>query len=258
MLNKPGGNQMRKCGCGSGRKYKNCCAKIKQQQDAMRDLRTKLANGDIPFSARVQSDGDNACSMVVSEVSHNGRRITSDPITLSVNTEDHEKIDRSQANLSIPVDGSPATISTTGHASVNNGNATHNLCLSQNKKRMKVKSPGGLFAIIRVGKQRDTGQDYFDLLLGENGVKERIGADGKKNRPHITFHPDGNGKFIWRAEYKCNLEGSLNYDPQTKIITPSEIEITFDDFDECLRLGFQYCDQQQTVELVTANFSNNR
>jgi hypothetical protein len=250
-----------KCPCGSGKKYKNCCQKTTLSAEAFHDLRSKFMNGELPFRAEIHSKDGGSASMKVSSASvdiGNGEKtLFKDEITLSTNSSVGDAINDSFAQITIPVNSyEEPSIVVGGNASVKNESPPYSIAIAGNLKKLKIKSGSGLFAVIRVAKQRDTGVDYFDVLFGSKGQKETNDESGSKNRPHIAFYPEGNSKFIRLSNYACELTNKLSYDPKGKEIYPSSLEIHSNSHREAILLEFQFNSGKRLVVLKRATFKN--
>lgn len=228
------------CPCGSGKKYKRCC---RSKDQGLRTLHQRLLAGELPFFARISSTDGAAGQFVVSRASITRGGVTTvlldEAITVSTNNTAGTKTEMSAAAISIPVDGtSHGSIWTSGNASVSNSSASVELALRGGTKKMKGVSPTGLYAIARVGTQRDSGQQYFDLLFGTSGQAEEVDAEGVKQRPHIAIHPDGNGKFIRLAGHSCEFESEMTYQLAARQIVPSAVRVRSIEHQEVLELRF--------------------
>jgi hypothetical protein len=180
--------------------------------------------------------------------------IFEDDITLSTNdVRSHgESGSFSSASLSIDVKTKKAVINTVGNASVRNKNAYQKIQFAGGKKNLKALSSTGWFASVKLKYQRNAEHDYVDVYFGISGREEKVTNDGQKDRPHISFYPDGNGKFIRLSGYKCILKGELTYDTSTSAILPVKLKIEIEDSTEDLILIFQHA---QSDGLILAGIS---
>ena len=246
MKSKVGRND--KCPCGSGKKHKKCClGKSNNQpafknQEEMDDWAEKVFQQ--PLSAQIISKGGSESSMKVSsaKIIRNGREeiLFEDEIVLTTNNVIGDKIEHSEASFIAPQNNIVPKIITRGNASVLNNNQITDISLSENKKKLKVKSESGLWASAKLGLQNDTGLKYFQLFFGIKGKEETMDSSGMKNRPHIDFFPSGNGKFIRLSGYKCQLEFESKYDKEKKVIFPSTVKIMIEEHNENLEIHFEY------------------
>jgi len=163
-----------------------------------------------------------------------------DEIELKTNSVIGDKFEQSKAIFIVPQNNIEPTIKTIGNASVSNNKIISDISLEGNNKKLKVKSNSGLFASTKIGLQRDTGQKYFQLFFGVEGKEEKIESSSMKDRPHIDFYPDANGKFIRLSSYKCQLEFNSGYDKKSKVIFPSFVSIFIEDHNENLEIVFKY------------------
>lgn len=228
------------CPCGSGKKYKRCC---RSKDQGLRTLHQRLLAGELPFFARISSTEGEAGQFVANNASITLGGVTTvlidEAITVSTNSTAVTKTEMSTAAISIPVDGtSQGSIWTSGNASVSNSSASADLALRDGTKKMKGVSSSGLYAIAQIKTQRDSGQQYFDLLFGTSGQAEEVDAEGVKQRPHIAIHPDGNGKFIRLAGHSCELESEMTYQLAPRQIVPRAIRVRSIEHQEVLELRF--------------------
>jgi hypothetical protein len=262
MSKKVGNNE--KCPCGSGLKYKKCCKFNEKQQKATQtpqsewnDWITKVSN--LPFRAEIRTENGASGSMMVNSasVTKDGavQELFNDQITLSINQGEGDKMENSYAIISIPQDKkAKPEIQIVGNAYVKNTTEPYNIAIKDSPRELKIKSPNGLFAIIKIVLRRDCGFNCFDLLFGEAGRKEIKNEDGIKERPHLTIFPDGNNKFFRLVGYKCKMEGKLEYEASDKTIYPINSIIVFDEYSEKLVLSFTYKKDINTIELYSAKF----
>jgi len=248
-----------KCPCRSGKKYKNCCKKKDEMNRSLINLGEKLRNGDLSFRAEISSENGEASSMKVTSASidtgYGKKTLLEDEITLSTGSSTGDSIDNSSAQLTVPVNSyHKPQIKTKGNASVTNETSSYKISIQGNSKKLKIKSESGLFAILRVAKQRDTDIGYLDVLFGTKGEKEQVNQSGSKNRPHIAFHPDGNCKFIRLSNYECELSSVLDYDTRNKDIFPSTVEIHSSAHSESILIEFEFLALEKVVVLKSAVF----
>lgn len=249
-----------KCPCGSAKKYKKCCLMKKQEKPASQSQEEwnewveKVSN--LPFRAEITSKDGSEASMKVSsaKIIKDGKEevLFEDEIELKTNSVAGDHIKESKAIFITPQKDEAPKVITLGNASVTNRKEVKKISLFDNKNKMKTKSNSGLFASAKIGLQRDSGLNYFQLFFGIEGKEEVIGESGTKDRPHIDFYPSGNGKYIRLSEYKCKLEINSGYEKNGKIIFPLKAIIDLEDFDESLELAFTY--ENETATLQSMNF----
>lgn len=226
------------CLCGSGKKYKKCCI---LKNEGMNRLFQKLANGELPFTAQIISKDGKSSSMQVHSASivNNGieKKLFDDPIELSVNSVTGDT-KASSATFTIPVQSNQnPEINIQGNASVTNGKGVYKI----NPFREKITSKSGIKAQINV---KTTPEDHIDILFFTHS----------KEHPHISFFPDGNGRYFGQRGYDCELKSILNYDPANKLVSPSEIEITVKDIIEKLFIKLSFDNSTKTVTIVSTDF----
>lgn len=217
-------------------------------------------NGELPFRAEITSKDGNTSSMKVSDariiVDGVETVLLDEEITLNTNTIDGEHTSKASASLNIPVnDRSQPEILTKGNASVTNMGDPYDIEILDNRKRLKVQSDSGLFAVIRICHQRDENFKYFDVLFGTKGQTESIDEKGVKDRPHITFYSEGNGKYIRLSDYDCELSSSLGYNQHSKDIYPSRIEIFSYGHSQKIVVCFEFNSVKRKVILKDAYFA---
>lgn len=144
-----------KCPCGSGKKYKNCCKKNDEAAGGLAELAEKIVKGELPFRAEISStDGDETSMKVLSasvDLGYGPRTLFEDEITLSIGSSSGDKVNKSLAQFTVPVNRlDNPTIRTAGNAAVKNELSAHSLPFSQSIKKLKIKSESGLFAVIRI------------------------------------------------------------------------------------------------------------
>lgn len=259
------------CFCGSGKQIKKCCLTekqqlIKQDLDKQKEHKDWVSWNERVFSkgsffAEIQSTNGISRSMKVCNASITKNGVTTtlfeDEITLSVNSVTGDKIGESSAIFIVPQDNNKsAKIKISGNASVVNKKEHYNINIINNKKKLKCKSNNGLSATLRIGKQIDENFDYFDVIFGLAGKEEIANSEGVKNRPHVTFYPSGNGKFIRLSNYPCDFESELGYCPNGNDIFPSKLVIHIKDFFEKLVLNFKFNQQINKVILESALFES--
>lgn len=226
----------------------------------MSELQRKMISGELPLRAEITSKEGTSSSMKVSNarITKDGIETTllDEEITLSTNTTDGDKTSGASARLSIPVNRQfKPEILTKGNASVTNTTSVYDIEILNNPKNgLKIDSETGLFAVIRVKSQRDKGFEYFDVLFGPKGQSELINEKGEKERPHIAFYSEGNGKFIRLSGYDWELTSKLEYDPASKNIYPSCIEIYSDEHSEKIVMDFEFNSDERKVTLKDAYF----
>jgi len=246
MKSKIGRNEI--CPCGSGLKFKKCCFLKDKEKPAFNNQKEwndwcEIVS-KLPFRAEITSENGSEHSMKVTsaKIIRNGNEeiLFEDEIELKTNTIVGDKFEHSKAIFIVPQNNKEPIIKTIGNASVSNNNFINNISIEGNHKKLKVKSISGLFASTKIGLQRDTQQKYFQLFFGVEGKEEKIESSGMKDRPHIDFFPNANGKFIRLSSYKCQLDFNSGYDKINKIIYPSFVNILIEDYNENLEIEFKY------------------
>jgi hypothetical protein len=222
----------------------------------MPELFRKLQAGELPVTAQLISENGEPSSMQVGEVVVNqdgvGRVLSEEMLTLTTNSVPGDKTQKSVACLSLPVDGSTGSISTLGNATVNNGTLPLRLRLSGGAKKLRTSSHSGGFAVAQIRLQNNTQLEYFDLIFGSKGQAEFVDDAGRKNRSHVTFHPDGNGKFLRLAGHECEIATEQVYSATDKSIVPRKAKFISPHFSETLVAEFTATNG--TVELVSITF----
>ena len=218
----------------------------------MRQLFEKLASGQLPFHAEIISSNGEPSSMEVHHAAITRDGLTTvlldEKVTLSTNSTSGDKTENSSALISIPADGmSPGIIRTVGNASVSNDAIPTKILLAGGAKKLKETSNSGLFVVARIRLQRDTQIEFFDFLFGRRGQDENVDETGQKQRPHIAFYPDGNGKFIRLAGHNCELESELQYSATSRQVVPKKLLIKSADFAETVELMFSFSSSGPTV-----------
>jgi SEC-C motif len=227
------------CPCESGKKYKQCC--LEKDRHASRPLLQRITAGEIPFSARIVTTGDESAGITMTDVAVTVDGVTTvlldEPASLTVNAARGDT-GPSAVAFSRSIDGGfPASLEAVGNANVVIGAPPAGIRLADSKE-VKAASSEGLWAKVRLGVQRTTGTPYFDLLFGVKGRAEPIDpATGQKLRPHLAFRPDGNAEFIRFAEDRCQLRTSMEYSRESGVI-PARAVVSFDDFESNLELRF--------------------
>jgi len=218
----------------------------------MRQLFEKPASGQLPFRAEIISSKGAPSSMEVyhAAITRDGLTtvLLNEKVTLSTNSASGDKTENSSASISIPADGmSPGIIRTVGNASVSNDVIPTKILLASGAKKLKEKSNSGLFVVARIRLQHDTQIEFFDFIFGRCGQDESVDEAGQKQRPHIAFYPDGNGKFIRLAGHNCELEGELQYSAASRLVVPKKILIKSADFAETVEIMFSFTSSGPTV-----------
>jgi hypothetical protein len=215
--------------------------------EAAISFRKKLDSGELSAFARVKSSDGAHAQIDIASMSLSRDGFTSDlieeHISLSTNAQVGDITNKSAAIISFPLNSlNEGIIQTSGNASVSNNPKPIMLQICGGSDQIKVKSANGLFVIARLRLQRNTGFQYFDILFGTANRRETLNASGAKQRPHLSFYPDGNGKFIRLADYKCELETMQKYNAQQKQIIPSSIRIRSLEHMEIIELNFESSD----------------
>ena len=243
-----------KCYCGNNLKYKKCCfkkalnnRKINHCSMSKEEKEYYDNFSNLPFRAEIISENGNASSMTISSAVLTKNGITTnlfeDEITLSVNKPDGDSLNKSSATLTVPHnEKTKSEIITAGNADVKNSKNYYQI-QPLTKKNLKIISPQRNKARIKIDKQIDNDFEYFDILFLTG-----------RTHPHIAFYPDGNGKFIGLRGFDCDLKSVLNYNPSTKIISPSTIEIEVKNINEKLRMDFSFNNENNSVTLTKCNF----
>lgn len=254
------------CPCGSGKKYKKCCFGRTDSPLVMKELYRKLISGELPFRAEIVSSSGEKSSMKIFNAGFVKDGIEQvlfdDEITLETNTINGDNVGESSAMITIPFkNNNPSEIITKGNAVVSNfikddsANFYYLIDIKdQAKKGLKIEDRNGLFAKIKINKQRDKGFFYFDLFFGMKYRPENIGPDGQKDRPHLAFYPDGNGKFIRLSGYDCEMISNLNYNPNDKKIYPSQIQIIVNPYSKKIVMDFEFNLESNLVTLMGGKF----
>lgn len=242
-------------------KYKRCCGNRPALVVSMplTNLQRKPMNGGLPFRAEIASENGEPSSMQVynAKVVSDGVEtvLFEDEITLSTNGAEGDSTMKSSATFVVPVRNDKAPeILLKGNATASNEQPYFAIAIKDNRKQIKIKSDTGLFAVIRVVKQRDSDFQYFDLLFGQKGQLERRDEKGDKMRPHIAFYPTGNGKFVRLGGFDCEVKGELGYDVKGKTIYPSAISVVSGGYSETISLNFDYNKENKIIVLTGAVF----
>lgn len=258
MQNKASRRANLPCKCGSGKPYKRC---HREQDRGVQEVLRKWQAGELPFAALVISESGERSSMQVGRVvvAQGGveRVLSEEMLTLTTNSVSGDSTKKSVAHISLPVDGSKGSISTAGNATVsNNSTAPTSLRLNGNSRKMKASSPSGGFAIARICRQSDTQLEYFDFLFGSKGQSENVDDAGRKSRPHVALHPDGNGKFLRLEGEGCEFSTERDYFAAAQVpsIVPRKIKIRSRQFSETLVAKF--IASGTAVELVSLGFES--
>lgn len=242
------------CRCGSGKPYKKC---HRAHDIGMEKILRKAYDGELKFRAEVISESGEVSSMQAGNftIIRNGveRVVSDDMFTLTTNTVLGDKTDSAAASMSLSVDGTEGEIATSGNATVSNQSIAIPLRLQGNVRKLKAKSPSGGFVIARIDLQRDTNTQYFDFLFGKSGQPEEADNAGRKNRSHVAFFPDGNGKFLRLAGGQCELSCEQRYLPGEKMVVPRIAKIRSPHFTE--QLVAQFVTIDGTVELQSIGFT---
>jgi SEC-C motif len=247
------------CPCGSYKPYKHCC---RQKDKALKNIWDLGQAGKLHPSVSIKSDNSSESgTLTVSCIKANETIFLDNEITLNTNSIKGDVSEKSSATLSFPMQSTSkvnGTIKTIGNATVflsENSSSLPEIKLANNAKKLSEKSTSGLFVTAKIGLQKNTGIEYFDIFFGEKGRSENIGENGQKDRPHIAFHPDGNGKFIRLASYNCELESDMQYNSNSRQIVPKKIQIKATDFSETIEITFSQANSH-TVILESINFVN--
>lgn len=200
------------CPCGSGKKYKRCC---RDRPGGPETLYQKIVSGKIPLGAQIVNTSGEASSMEIrrASVTQAGETtvLIEEKLVLSTNATVGDRTAKAGAMLSVPIDGkSPGTIATHGNASVSNDRQSPGVALVDGKQVLKA-SKDGFFVVVKRKFQRNTGLPYLQVLFGRKGQSEALDASGTKPRPHVDFHPDGNGKYVRLTGHDCEIEGQMRY-----------------------------------------------
>lgn len=245
----------RPCKCGSGKKYKKCC--LRKDRSWQRFL-TKMKKKEVPFRVEVSDpEGTGYGLEVMSEFTPGKNAEFKPDIKLETGTVLGWEGVPSKATLSIPRKGPRiASIDAEGNAGVSVVDGSETLTPKiKNLKKLKAKSRNGLFAVARIGKQRDAGILFFDVIFGLVGEAENKQEGHGKNRPHIAIYPSGNGKFFRLAEYKCKITSRMNYDLSQQLVVPTRLEVECELTNEVLLLDFSI-DQTENACYLERIFFN--
>ncbi len=244
------------CPCGSGRKYKRCCfleaEKQGAQQRAMTNMAKKLQNGELPFRAEIKTDAGKPASLKAlgaTVINESGEQIIfEDEIELTVGEHGPSK-----AVFEVPIQrDKPGRILTVGDAKVSGTTEFYNVCLAS--KRLKAKSPNGLFASIKTQRQNSIDVDVCHIYFGEKGREENVGADGQKDRPHICLASTGAGLYTRLASYQCTIMSNASYERDSKVMSVDMVSIKVEDWCEVLEVSFSVNHSDNSVEIIQADF----
>ncbi len=229
------------CPCGSGEKYKRCgyleTEVHRKNVNAVAHVGELLASGKIPFRAEIESVSGKSSSMTISGASvvddRGVHQVFSDEIELSVGGDGPAK-----AVFEVPIQTAKmGQVITTGDAKITNKTEFYNVSIVAARK-LKAKSPNGLFATVTTQTQRDIGVDVCHVYFGAEGKEESIGIGGKKDRPHIVFASTGAGLFKRLASYNCSISSRSTYERRSKVLSVSSIRIDIADWNEALEVTF--------------------
>ena len=243
------------CPCGSRKKYKRCC---RAHDRGWASLHKKLQDGSLPFFAQVRTDGGSTNSITVHGATvtrgFSKKDLLTAPVTLSVNSTSGNNTKTAHAQVVVPATGiETGTAATSGNATVTMGLPRFQIALPAGKKKLRISSASGMFAVVRVGTQRSDGTQYFDVLFGRSGQSEDVDESGQKNRPHIAIAPDGNGKFLRLGGHECEVESSMTVGSSSGPIYPDSYRIRSLELGACVELRFARS-SSNTVELQSASF----
>ena len=225
----------------------------------------KSKPNDFHAFASVDSTNNSSSSIEILHASMTKEGITKvlldEKMTLSTNTISGDTTDNASAFLAIPYDGSiKPKIHTIGNAEVTNDKSPFDIEIPLNKKKIKIQSKNGLFAIIRVLEQRDRSFKFLNILFGLTGQKEFKNKEGRKNRSELSFYSNGNGKFIRLSDINGDIdqtweiENIMTYEPKDKNIFPSTLTISSKRFQEKLILNFDFNPDISKVVLIYGLF----
>jgi hypothetical protein len=199
------------------------------------------ALGEVRFFARVRSENGDAAGFEIhgASISIGPSRFPVVEQKVSLSTGNLRSLGpiESEAAISIALDGSGLG-AVKGDAAIGAVSVPTRIIISQNRKSLEASSRSDFWAKVRVKTQGDTGLEYVDLLFGKKGQPEEHDEKGIKNRPHVTFHMDGNGKFFRFSGYNCTVESEMRLNGNLGVITPVSSKISFPDSSECLRLSY--------------------
>ena len=243
------------CHCGSRKKYKRCCRPRDRTWDS---LKQKLQDGSLPFFAQVRTEGGSTNSFTVHEATvtrgYFKKDLLTAPVTLSINETAGNLTQVAHAQLVVPTSGTgTGTAATTGNAAVSMGQSNFELALAAGKKSLRLSSSNGMFAVLRVGRQRNDGTQYFDVLFGRSGQSEEINQSGQKMRPHIAIAPDGNGTFLRLEGHQCEVESTMAIGSASGPIYPDTYRIRSLELAACIELRFVRTGAN-VIELQSASF----
>lgn len=249
-----------KCSCGSDKKYKYCCI---VKNESVKSLFQKIKDGELPFYSRIISKDGESSSMEISSasVTINGETkiLIDEKITLSTNTVNGDKTDDSVSLIKIPIiDSSKGIIETIGNAQIVNDQGYLDIEINSTNNKMSLKSPNGLFASLKISKQRDLEFNFLTILFGVKGITEFVNDKGRKNRSDIAIYPSGNGKFIRLSDENGELDtnweisSEIIYETEKKIMYPSTLTLSSKLYKEKLILNFTY--DNEKVKLMDGTF----
>lgn len=251
MGNKPENNDI--CPyCDSGLKYKKCCKNKNSTHTTTQNSNTTKNDwiqrvSNLPFGARIYSEsGEESFGMTISSAKITKDGVTTelldDSITLSTNQVSGDKTKIASASISIPQNAEEKSeFIIIGNATITNPSVHYSITPFA---KQKIVSEKGTKAQIKITRQVDPFEfDFFDVLILTGAV-----------HPHITFFPDGNGKYFGQRGMLCKLITSLDYNPIDKNISPSEISIEIEDLSEKLIMKFEFDNDKKTITLVDQYF----
>jgi hypothetical protein len=248
------------CKCGSGKKYKKCCL---NSFASRKNLGNKLITGDMNVFARVISSDGEASSFEIAKMSITKDGVETvlidEEINLRTNSIPEDTTSNSVAIISIPVnDNSKGNVTTIGNAEVSNKQKNKELRIDGGNNKLKINSPQGRFAVIKISTQRSTNSEYLSIFFGIRGQVEFTNSQGRKNRSHVDLFPSGNTKFIRLSDEDGNfdetwtIENKINYLPQQKAMCPLSVTISSTNHEEKLTLNFR--NEENITILISGTF----
>lgn len=209
-------------------------------------------------TVRIRSSGGESSGITVERIAVTRNGVTTvhldEPISLNTNAAPGDKTEVAGAVLTFPSDSTTsAKIHTVGNASVSRVPTPVQVALSNGVRLLRCTSESGFFAVAKVKTQRDIGQGYFDLIFGAGGRQVKLDEDGRKNRPHISLSPDGNGKFLRLSGHRCEVQAEMVYLPELHRISPVTFRVRLVEHGETLCLAFVH-EESACVVLQSIHF----
>jgi hypothetical protein len=217
------------CPCGRGLSYKRCC-----RDKGARPLSRyeKAMAGMLRPTVRIRSSGSESVGITVERIAVTRNGITTvhldEPISLNTNAALGDKTEETVAVLTFPSDlTTSAKNHTLGNATVSSVPTPVQVALSNGVGLLSCSSESDLFAVAKIKAHRRTGQGYFDLIFGAGGSQVKLDKDGRRNRPHISLTPDGNGKVLRLSGRRCEVQAEMVCLPELHRISPVTFRVRF-------------------------------